>query len=151
MKRCRALALLLLFALSACGGSDGGYYDFEPFNLVSNGLQSGLAGQQLRVVESDTQLAELLSVMNISGEVPATDFTTHRLVVITTGYNSGCGDYVGVERVDASDYTVLIRGVMAVPDTPAGCPAPTADSPYAMLELARSAKPVSLLLERVHY
>lgn len=121
---------------------------FVDFTIVSSGTQTGLSGQQMRVIKDSTQLSELLSVISMTGDMPGPDYNVNMLVAIFSGSNSGCGDGLTVTSVKNKADTLIVNALVSVPGDDVVCPAfVPADKPYIFIELKRSNKQVSLLID----
>ncbi len=143
------LYVIVSMMLGSCFHENGNNNNHDvAFDIVSMGTQTGIAGQQTRVVREADQLSSLLSQVTISGEVPNPDFSSHMLVALFSAFNSGCGDGLTVTGVKDNGVTFIVYAVVSVPGPDRVCPTLVPeDNPYVFIELPFSTKPVSVLID----
>ncbi|AJQ97201.1 hypothetical protein [Gynuella sunshinyii] len=140
--------------LSSCSDSNAQSFndnlnDFVniDFVVVSQGYQTDQEGGQLLVANNQQRFTDIWqTIPSISGETPNPDFESNQVAIILTTI-SVCSS-LEITSVSENEETILLEATKVTTTNPGLCdPTPEAfgQRDYAMVEFARTSKPVSII------
>ena len=132
--------------ISACiDNSNASQPNDISYSVVSTGLQTGINSQQIHVVKNDVEYSNLISGVQLLGELPNPDFSERMLVGIFTTLNSCYSHSIrSVKDIEGS----IVISVNITSENIEACN-PVVGNGYIILSTAQSSKQVSVLFKEL--
>jgi len=138
---CVVGAMLSSCTDSSADSTAGNPFVNVPFEVVAEGLQTGIDNQQLHVIKNDAHLASFAALATFPSGIPAVDLGANDVIAVLPDF-SGCNG-IRMNNVRESADTLLVEIYETVPTNVACAAVPPGFRPYILVTVPKKGKPVS--------